>query len=46
MVENLNNLVKQNAETSIINNTAIPNPPDRDFFKESSIAGGENKRTF
>jgi hypothetical protein len=38
MVENLNNLVKQNAETSIINNTAIPNEQNEEAVQEASIA--------
>jgi hypothetical protein len=38
MIENLNNLVKQNADTAIINNTAIPNERNEEVVQEASTA--------
>ncbi|GEO11091.1 hypothetical protein [Segetibacter aerophilus] len=38
MVENLNNLVKQNADAVIINNTAIPNERNEEAVQEASSA--------
>jgi hypothetical protein len=38
MVENLNNLVKENADTAIIHNTAIPNERNEEVVQEASTA--------
>ena len=38
MIENLNNLVKENADAAIINNTAIPNERNDEAVQEASIA--------
>lgn len=38
MVENLNSLVKQNADATIINNTAIPNERNEEAVQEASTA--------
>jgi hypothetical protein len=38
MIENLDNLVKQNADAAIINNPAIPNEKNEEVVKEASTA--------
>ncbi|TKK67640.1 hypothetical protein FC093_12855 [Ilyomonas limi] len=38
MIENLNHLVKQNADTTIINNTAIPDERNEEAVQEASTA--------
>jgi hypothetical protein len=38
MIENLNSLVKENADTAIINNTAIPNERNEEVVQEASAA--------
>jgi hypothetical protein len=38
MVENLNNLVKENADTAIIHNTAIPDERNEEVVQEASTA--------
>jgi hypothetical protein len=38
MIENLNNLVKQNADATIINNAAIPNERNEEAVNEASTA--------
>ncbi len=38
MIENLNNLVKENADATIINNTAIPNDKNDEAVQEASNA--------
>ncbi len=38
MIENLNSLVKQNADATIINNTAIPNARNEEAVQEASAA--------
>jgi hypothetical protein len=45
MVENLNSLVKENANTAIINNTAIPNERNEEAVKEASTAIEESLKT-
>jgi hypothetical protein len=45
MVENLNHLVKENAETTIINNTAIPNERNEEAVQEASTAIEESLKT-
>jgi hypothetical protein len=45
MVENLNNLVKQNADETIINNTAIPNERNEEAVQEASTAIEESLKT-
>jgi hypothetical protein len=45
MVENLNNLVKQNADAAIINNTAIPNERNDEAVQEASTAIEESLKT-
>jgi hypothetical protein len=45
MVENLNNLVKENADATIINNTAIPNNRNEEAVQEASTAIEESLRT-
>lgn len=38
MIENLNSLVKENADTAIINNAAIPNERNEEVVQEASAA--------
>ena len=45
MVENLNNLVKQNADAAIINNTAIPNERNEEAVQEASAAIEDSLKT-
>ncbi|HEX8278838.1 MAG TPA: hypothetical protein VF540_09085 [Segetibacter sp.] len=45
MLENLNSLVKQNAEATIINNTAIPNERNEEAVQEASIAIEDSLKT-
>src|SRR6476469_7678996 len=45
MLENLNNLVKQNADATIINNTAIPNQRNDEAVQEASTAIKESLKT-
>jgi hypothetical protein len=45
MVENLNHLVKENADTAIINNTAIPNERNEEAVQEASAAIEESLKT-
>lgn len=45
MVENLNNLVKQNADATIINNTAIPDERNEEAVQEASNAIEESLKT-
>lgn len=45
MIENLNNLVKQNAEAIIINNTAIPNERNEEAVQEASTAITDSLKT-
>ena len=45
MIENLNNLVKQNADATIINNTAIPNERNEEAVQEASTAIEDSLKT-
>lgn len=45
MVENLNNLVKENAEAAIVNNMAIPNERNEEAVQEASAAIEESLKT-
>lgn len=45
MVENLNNLVKENADTAIINNSAIPNEKNEEAVQEASNAIEDTLKT-
>ena len=45
MLENLNSLVKQNADSTIINNTAIPNQRNDEAVQEASTAIKESLKT-
>ena len=45
MVENLNNLVKENADATIINNTAIPNERNEEAVREASSAIEDSLKT-
>ena len=45
MVENLNSLVKQNADVTIINNTAIPNERNEEAVQEASAAIEDSLKT-
>ncbi|MDQ3279270.1 MAG: hypothetical protein M3Q06_13155 [Bacteroidota bacterium] len=45
MVENLNNLVKENADTAIINNAAIPNEKNDEAVQEASTAIEDSLKT-
>jgi hypothetical protein len=45
MIENLNSLVKQNAEAAIVNNTAIPNERNEEAVQEASIAIEDSLKT-
>jgi hypothetical protein len=45
MVENLNNLVKENADAAIINNTAIPAERNDEAVQEASTAIEESLKT-
>jgi hypothetical protein len=45
MIENLNNLVKQNADAAIINNTAIPNERNEEAVQEASTAIEDSLKT-
>ena len=45
MIENLDNLVKQNADTTIINNTAIPNDRNEEAVQEASTAIEDSLKT-
>ncbi|HEY0058591.1 MAG TPA: hypothetical protein VGB56_05615 [Flavisolibacter sp.] len=45
MVENLNNLVKQNADAAIMNNNAIPNERNEEAVQEASAAIEESLKT-
>src|SRR5215210_8378301 len=45
MIENLNSLVKQNADATIINNTAIPNERNEEAVQEASIAIEDSLKT-
>ena len=45
MVENLNNLVKENADAAIINNTAIPNERNEEAVQEASSSIEESLKT-
>ncbi len=45
MVENLSNLVKENADGAIINNTAIPNDRNEEAVQEASAAIEDSLKT-
>jgi hypothetical protein len=45
MVEDLNNLVRQNADAAIINNTAIPNERNEEAVQEASAAIEDTLKT-
>lgn len=45
MVENLNNLVRQNADATIINNTAIPSERNEEAVQEASTAIEDSLKT-
>jgi uncharacterized protein YidB (DUF937 family) len=45
MVDNLNNLVKQNADATIINNSAIPNERNEEAVQEASTAIEDSLKT-
>jgi hypothetical protein len=45
MIENLNNLVKENADATIINNTAIPNERNEEVVQEASTAIEDSLKT-
>lgn len=45
MVENLNHLVKENADTAITNNAAIPNERNEEAVQEASTAIEESLKT-
>lgn len=45
MIENLNSLVKQNADAAIINNTAIPNERNEEAVQEASTAIEDSLKT-
>jgi hypothetical protein len=45
MVENLNSLVKENADAAIINNSAIPNERNEEAVQEASSAIEESLKT-
>jgi hypothetical protein len=45
MIENLDNLVKQNADGAIINNTAIPNERNEEAVQEASTAIEDSLKT-
>lgn len=45
MLENLNSLVKQNADAAIINNTAIPNERNEEAVHEASTAIEDSLKT-
>src|SRR4028118_2227290 len=44
-MENLNNLVKQNADATIVNNTAIPNERNEEAVQEASAAIEDSLKT-
>ena len=45
MVENLNSLVKQNADATVLNNNAIPNDRNEEVAQEASVAIEESLKT-
>lgn len=45
MIENLNSLVKENADAAIINNTAIPNERNEEAVQEASTAIEDSLKT-
>ncbi len=45
MIENLNSLVKENADATIINNTAIPNQRNEEAVQEASTAIEDSLKT-
>lgn len=45
MIENLNSLVKENADATILNNTAIPNERNEEAVQEASTAIEESLKT-
>jgi hypothetical protein len=45
MIENLNSLVKENADATIINNTAIPNERNEEAVQEASAAIDDSLKT-
>lgn len=45
MIENLNNLVKQNSDAAIINNMAIPNERNEEAVQEASTAIEDSLKT-
>lgn len=45
MIENLNNLVKENASAEIINNNAIPNAQNEEAVREASTAIEDSLKT-
>ncbi len=45
MIENLNSLVKENADATIINNTAIPNERNEEAVQEASTAIEDSLKT-
>ena len=45
MVENLNSLVKQNADAALMNNNAIPNERNEEVVQEASAAIEESLKT-
>ena len=45
MIENLNSLVKQNADATIINNTSIPNERNEEAVQEASTAIEDSLKT-
>jgi hypothetical protein len=45
MIENLNSLVKQNADATIINNTAIPNERNEEAVQEAGTAIEDSLKT-
>jgi LysM repeat protein len=45
MIENLNNLVKENAQEAIINNSAIPNEKNEEVVKEASASIEDSLKT-
>jgi hypothetical protein len=45
MIENLNSLVKQNADATIINNTVIPNERNEEAVQEASTAIEDSLKT-
>jgi hypothetical protein len=45
MIQNLNNLVKENADNAIINNTAIPKERNEEVVQEASVAIEESLKS-